>query len=119
MGIKKRRFRYVIYKYAMVLVLFTELFSAFMYLVMDYYTVFMYSITTQISLAILTISFTNLPRTILPCIRKKVAMYCLSVYYVFNVISLFVRPLYDTYVIYVSLALLLSSLFIIITTLKK
>ena len=119
MGINKRNLKYVIYKYAIILVLFIELFSAFMYLVFNHYTVFMYSLTTQLSLVVLTLSFTNLPRTIIPCKRKKVAMYCLSVYYLFNSICLFVRPLYNTYVIYVSLILLVSSLFIIITTIKK
>ena len=116
---KKKRTKYVIYKYAIVLVLFIELFSAFMYLVADYYTVFIYSLTTQLSLAILALSFTNLPRAIIPCRRKKVAMYCLSFYYVFNTLCLFIRPLYETYVIYVSLMLLISSLFIIVTTIKK
>lgn len=119
MGVKKRNFKYAFYKYAIVIVLFIELFSAFMYLIANHYTVFMYSLTTQLSLVILTLSFTNLPRAIVPCKRKKVAMYCLSSYYLFNSICLFVRPLYDTYVIYVSLMLLISSLFIIITTIKK
>ena len=119
MGDKKKKTKYIIYKYAIVLVLFIELFSAFMYLVVDYYTVFIYSLTTQLSLAILTLSFTNLPRMTIPCRRKKVAMYCLSLYYVFNTLCLFIRPLYETYVIYVSLMLLISSLFIIITTIKK
>lgn len=111
--------KYIVYKYAIVLVLFIELFSAFMYLIVDYYTVFIYSLTTQMSLAILTLSFTNLPRAIIPCKRKKVAMYCLSSYYLFNILCLFIRPLYETYIIYVSLVLLLSSLFIIVTTIKK
>jgi len=115
----EKRAKYVIYKYAIILVLFIELFSAFMYLVADYYTVFLYSLTTQISLAILTLSFTNLPRVIIPCKRKKVAMCCLSFYYIFNILCLFIRPLYETYIIYVSLVLLLSSLFIIVTTIKK
>ncbi len=119
MEINKRNLKYVIYKYAVVLVLFIELFSAFMCLVLNNYTVFMYSLTTQLSLAILTLSFTNLPRAIIPCKRKKVAMYCLSVYYIFNSICLFARPEYNTYIMYVSLMLLTSSLFIIITTIKK
>lgn len=115
---KSKRTNYVIYKYAIVLVLFIELFSAFMYLVVDYYTVFIYSITTQLSLAILTLSFTNLPKVTIPCGRKKIAMYCLSFYYIFNILCLFIRPLYETYVVYVSLMLLISSLSIIVTTIK-
>ncbi len=110
--------KYVFYKCSVVIVLFIELFSAFMYLVMDNYDVFMYSVTTQSSLAILTLSFTNLPKLIRPCTRKKVAMYCLCIYYIFNIICLFIRPLYNTYVIYVSLMLLLASLFVIVTTIK-
>lgn len=114
----RNTFRYAIYKYGVVLALLCEISSLFIREFCEDYSLFGYVLTTQLSLLFFCLSFVNLPRAIMPCKRKKVAMYFLSSYYVFNVACLFVRPENCTYTTYISVGMLLSSLFIILKTLK-
>ena len=107
------------YKYGVIYILALELLSLVVCEMSDNYLYFWYPIMTQLTSAIFMLSIICTPTKVTPCIRKKVAMYCLVSYYLFRVICVLFNISNEFYTIYISYGLLLSSLFIVLKTIIK
>jgi len=107
------------YKYGVIYILALELLSLVVCEMSDNYLYFWYPIMTQLTSAIFMLSIICTPTKVAPCIRKKVAMYCLVSYYLFGVICVLFNISNEFYTIYISYGLLLSSLFIVLKTIIK
>ncbi len=108
-----------IYKYGVIAVLIIELFSLVVCELSDNYLYFWYPILTQLTSAVFILSIICTPSKVAPCIRKKVAMYCLAAYYSYGVVCVLLNIDNKEYEYFITYGLLLSSLFILINTIIR
>lgn len=108
-----------LYRYGVIAVLLLELFSLIACELSDNYLYFWYPILTQITSTIFIVSIICTPSRVSPCIRKKVAMYCLASYYSYGVMCILFNIGNSSYEYFITYGLLLSSLFILINTIIR
>lgn len=115
----KRNTTKYLYTYGVIGVLVIELLSLVICELSDNYLYFWYPILTQLISVIFMLSIICTPPRVAPCIRKKVAMYCLVSYYSYGTICILFNISNDEYEYFIKYGLLLSSLYILINTIIR